>query len=106
MSRIAANFLPWIIPAIIGIVYSWLNMGQGLFVEHLGCGCPNLDGSFRFNTNHLTMTVALLGVAFSGGLCIWRSRGMTERKQVVYIIASGVVIGGISIFWMVRSFWI
>jgi hypothetical protein len=106
MSRIALHFLPWIIPAMVGIVYSWLNMGQRLFVERLGCGCPSLDGSFHFNTNHLTMTIAFLGAASSGGLCIWRSRTMTERKQMAYVIAGGVVIGGISIFWMVRNFWL
>ena len=106
MRRIAVDFLPWSIPALVGIVYSWLNMRQRLFVDRLGCGCPSLDGSFHFNTNHLTMTVALVGAALSGGLCIWRSRRMSERKQMAYLIASGIVIGEISIFWMLRNFWI
>jgi len=79
-TRITLATGPLFVSPAVAVLYTYLNIGKRLFVQHLGCGCSPF-----FNTNHLSWTVCwilLLGTAASwwfstSGLALrWRAAGV------------------------------
>ena len=97
---------PAVALAVVCQIYTWMNVTHRMFVERFGCGCPSLDGSWHFNTNHLTMIVlALAGV---GSLLphFWLIRRVPDKHRTTYLVACGMVVGGICLFTVGRNMWL
>jgi hypothetical protein len=54
--------LPFVSPFVVHALYQPIN--ERWTVKQFGCGCPPLDGSWRFNANHFN-TILWAGVALS-----------------------------------------
>lgn len=84
--------LPFLLP--IASYYTYQPINEAWTVRQFGCGCPPLDGSWRFNANHFN---AIL-FAIVGGLSIWCwtfATGRAFSRQVranLYFIGVVVVV--------------
>ena len=94
--------------ALVGFckLYTWLNITCMVFVKRLGCGCPNLDGSWRFNTNHLTWTILTIAAILTS-ICSYRNtRRLPEKSKPIYFICYGFSILMICIITNSRNVWL
>ncbi len=77
--------IPWLVLYALGLLYTYLNIGEELFVKHLGCGCVS-----GFNTNSLTMTVCfslLAMMATACGIILFR----LPSRRVTYALCCGFI---------------
>ena len=86
----------------VGFAYTDLNIHQGMFVDHLGCGCAN-----GFNTNHLTMTLGLTvaSLALTSWWLAASGQPWKMRMALIAVEALGLLIGFIVPFFR-HNFWL
>lgn len=89
--RVGLIVTPLLALPTTAVYYTHLNMGDRMFVDKLGCGC----GPF-FNTNHLTVTVAI--ALWGSAVAAWwiASRGLAFPWRMVLFTAGFLAIGR---FW-------
>ena len=100
-----AHLYPLLVLVSFCIFYTWMNITKRMFVERFGCGCPPLDGSWNFNTNHLTKIVLGLAAIITAIPYIFLERRVQKRLKKTYFIFFFASIVIICLFTMARNFW-
>jgi hypothetical protein len=98
MKRILYYTLPFLLPIILYFIYNPINTNWT--VKKFGCGCPNIDGSFRFNANYFNTILWFIIM----GICIWIWRKQMAKRQTFLIGLFFVVL--ICMICFSRGFWL
>jgi len=87
--RLFRLVLPFGIPVLFYFLYQPVN--RAWTVKRFGCGCPPLDGSWRFNANHFNGILLLPLLAGCILLWIWETKGITGRMSRHWLYGAGLV---------------
>lgn len=91
---------PALIPVGVGLLYTYLNIGRRMFVEHLGCGCHE-----GFNTNCLSLTFSGLLFVLTGSVCWIASRTISIGWRIFYLALSGIAFWEFFLRFMYYNMW-
>ncbi len=93
--------LALLLPSVVFVTYTDLNINERLFVERLGCGCQPF-----FNTNHLSLLISG-GTLLISALLWWpASRSFPQRWRTGSRIVSSIASLWFLRFFMMHNAWL
>lgn len=101
----AATFLSFVLPFAVPFVSyaAYQPINHDWTVEHFGCACPRLDGTYRpFNANHFN--AILWGGVLIGCLSWWIPSARRVLPQTVRM--PGCLAGGVVMTWICVAMWL
>lgn len=93
--------LALLLPGVVFVIYTDLNITQRLFVKRFGCGCHPF-----FNTNHLSLLICGGVLTLSGLLLWWASNGFSQKWRKGFRIVSGIAALWFLRFFMMHNAWL
>ncbi len=97
--------VPFCVPVLFNFFYQPIN--KNITVKHFGCGCPNLDGSYGFDSNDFNMILWMPVLFISILLWTLLAKQVFKNKTKVWAILGGIyVLTLMSLRFYGRSIWL
>jgi hypothetical protein len=96
--------VPFCVPVLFNFFYQPIN--RNITVKHFGCGCPNIDGSYGFDSNDFNM-ILWMPVLFTS-ILLWTflAKQFFKKKTKVWAILGGIyILTLMSLRFYGRSIW-